>query len=907
MNKKTKNSGIREMSRNPYLWLIMITSVMFGVLFIRFILGEYAYVYVDMGADTFDINYPLYYLFADVFQGKGYENYMLNVGLGMDMSSYFYQYLNPLNMFVVLLPKSLLPWGILAATYIKLLMISIFGYKLFNKWIGNNWGSFSAALVWTFSSYVMLWGQHYGFCTSIALFTVFLYLVHLHVDDRGKNKNWLLILWITLMLISNYYFLYMSGIIGALYVVVYLFLQKKSFKRVIGKLLGLAGMGILGICIGGVCLIPTLNIFRASTRVAAVNMNGLDWMLKPYSVKWLLTFLSRFLSNNTLGIADEFSGKGNYYEAAMLFTSSLFCVSLPYLLSKKAVRVKTIMLTAGTIVLLLFPITGKIFTMNTHSQRWTFIVCFLEAFAVGMFVKFFIEEQEKKRIVGSVAAGAALAAAAISLVLYGESKNYYEVDISCIRLFAGFLVLYSILLLLGTFVKNFRRVMPVMLLLVLCVELIAANYPAINDRENPTRNQIAMEYYNDGTELVYDELQKMDDSLYRVAKTYESASENDSMAQGYPGFSSYLTTNPKELVAIKKMYGGTGVSDNFVHFGNDNYLLKSLLGMKYMLADPGNILSAQTYAYRNSFGRKDVYENTLALPFGYIYDQKWEYEEVKKMPVIERTLAALHGFYFTEEESETSYTEAGRTEGTEISLLNRVTEAVDCKTEQTAEGIYMSEMTEDPHILLNNVGDVFGSEPVYTITINADVSEKVDMALYYRTKGAESFSQEQIYIFRLRPKKEEWTYTIPGDVTDLRIDVSTKTDAVTIREISVNHCEADNGAFAGLKNSGVSEITYTGNTYRATVENTDVQTKMLCVPFLYSEGWNASVDGEKTKLYSINSGLCGIEIPEGTHEVVLEYRIPLERYGIYLTVGSSVFYLLWLFVSIVVKRRKIRK
>lgn len=893
-----KDSKLRRVVISPYLWLFLITSLLFGVLFIQFILGDYAYVYVDMGGDTFDINYPLYYLFSNVFHGGGYENYFLNVGLGMDMSSYLFQYLNPLNLLVVMLPASLIPWGVLLATYLKLILISMFGYKLFLRWIGHPWGSFVAALLWTFSSYVMLWGQHYGFCTSVMMFTIFLYLVHLFVEDGEKSRNWLLVLWITLMLFTNYYFLYMSGIIGAMYVIIYLAFHRESWKKILVKLLGLAGMGALGICIGGVCLIPTYNIFQGSTRAGAVNLNHLDSMLRPYKPKWLYGFLARLISNNTMGIANKYTGAGNYYEIAMIFTSSLFFVSLPYLLSKKGMRLKTLFLTVLSVVFLIFPFSGKLFTMNTATQRWSFILCMLEAFAVGMFVKLLLTEREKKRVSVCVAVGVVLTGCVYGLLFWGQAQKYFKLKEEYLIVFAVFMVIYGGLILLKSHSRKIDRVFLGLLAGVICVELVAANYPTINFRKNPTRNQVAVEYYNDGTREAWNDLRQQDDSLYRVSKTYESGSENDGMAQGYPGMSVYLTTNPKELIQLKEMYGGTGVSDNFVYFNNDNFLLNSLLGVKYMLANPGDGLSEQNYAYVKSVGSKDIYENQNALPFGYLYDHVWSKEQVEEMTEIERTLAAVHGFYFSDEdghkEGDTAYSQAVRQTEEGISLMDREFQAVDCQGTKTEEGIVMSNMTNDPHIEMKKVQDAFGEGAVHTITMKVKAPKKVDMALYYKTARDEGFRQDQIYIFHISPKNDTWIYTVPGDITDIRIDVSTEISDVTIQDIRVSNCPSDNKAYEKLQNTDIRDIAYTDNTYQATINNNAAGTQMLCIPFLYSEGWQASLDGEPVNLYDINSGLCGVEIPAGTHQVTLQYNIPHEKVGIALSLGGIFIYLLWI-------------
>ncbi len=909
MKSRKKSSFWRSAGKNPYVWLFLVISLLFGILFIRFILGEYAYFYMDCGADTFDINYPLYRLFSDVFHGEGYEDYFLNVGLGMDMSSYLYNYFNPVNLLVVLLPARLIPWGVLLATFIRLQLIGHFGYRLFYKWTGHIQGSFTAALLWTFSSYIMLWGQHYGFCTAMMMFTVFMYLVHLFADDREKSRNWLLVPWVTLTLFTSYYFLYMSGIIGALYVLVWCLMRRESPGKIFRKLSALAAMGALGVCMGGVSLMPILNIFQNSTRVGALTTRYAEVLYHPYSSRWLFGFLARLISNNTMDVGWNYTGAGNYYEMAMLFTSSLFFIVLPYLVIKKELRVRTLALTGVSVLALIFPLTGKIFTLNTSTQRWSFLICFLEAAAVGIGVKYIFAEKNRKYVLAGVISGVLLTAAVYGLLFYGQTKGYYELQPVYLIIFAVFLAVYGGIFIAASYGKG-RRLLPVIMIAVVAVELAAANYPTINFRQNPTRNQVAVEYYNDGTGEAWEALSQSDPSLYRVSKTYESASENDSMVQGYPGLSAYFTTNPSSLIQLKEMYGGNGISDNFVSFGNEDYLLLSLLGVKYLLTEPDYAVSARNFRYVKSAGGKDIYENLNALPFGYLYDKVVDKEELEALPVYERTLASLRGFHFTDEKSDTEYGTVTMEEPRETSLIDRDVQAVECRAERTSEGIRMSEMEADPHIIIENMGDALGEGTIHRISVEVDAEEEVDMALYFKSADDTAFSQDKISVFHITPEENEWSYLLPGDVTDIRIDVSTEISEVTVRDVRVSDCDSDNDALEKLKSSAVTDIQYEGNVYRANVENTSGGVEMLCVPFLYGQGWKGSVDGQEVKVYSINSGLCGLEIPEGSHQVTLSYEAPYKRLGQIVSLAGAAVYAAWLLASVYKKRigsKKVQK
>ena len=80
--------------KNELVWLFLLTSGLFAILYSKFILGGYAYVFTDTGADTMQINYAQYGLFSSLFR-SGESGYVLQAGLGMDVSSYYPAYLIP--------------------------------------------------------------------------------------------------------------------------------------------------------------------------------------------------------------------------------------------------------------------------------------------------------------------------------------------------------------------------------------------------------------------------------------------------------------------------------------------------------------------------------------------------------------------------------------------------------------------------------------------------------------------------------------------------------------------------------------------------------------------------------------------------------------------------------------------
>ena len=90
----------------------------------------------------------------------------------------------------------------------------------------------------------------------------------------------------------------------------------------------------------------------------------------------------------------------------------------------------------------------------------------------------------------------------------------------------------------------------------------------------------------------------------------------------------------------------------------------------------------------------------------------------------------------------------------------------------------------------------------------------------------------------------------------------------------------------------VASLDVNDSTYQAQVTNDMQENEMLCVPFFYQKGWTAQIDGEDAGVYNINEGMCGVEVPSGTHEIVLKYETPYQNYGVGMTIIGIIIFIL---------------
>ena len=59
---------------------------------------------------------------------------------------------------------------------------------------------------------------------------------------------------------------------------------------------------------------------------------------------------------------------------------------------------------------------------------------------------------------------------------------------------------------------------------------------------------------------------------------------------------------------------------------------------------------------------------------------------------------------------------------------------------------------------------------------------------------------------------------------------------------------------------------------------------LLVVSDTYSEGWEATMDGESVEILPTNLALRGVPVNAGTHTVVLTYRTPWLRVGLAISI-----------------------
>lgn len=874
-----------------YLLNLMVVTVIFCGLYHEFLFGGQMYAYADIGADTIDQYLPMTVFEVNALLAGNDGTYSLQFGLGKYCDGLLAKYLNPVELPLLLFGEENLHIGLMVSLYLKYALICLFALLYFRRLLKNDKTASVAAILWTFSGYAVLWGQHYSFLKAILCFTVAVYGFQVYLEG---DRNWHVVIpAVALLAGTSYYHLYIACFFFLFYGVAYLAFHGCGFTQILKKAGGFLLAMLPACCMAGAYLLPAVQAFLGSFRTGAVTAS-LSQESLFYTPKVIFTFAARLLSNNLFWVGDKFVGPVNYYECAMLSVSILFVFSLVYLLQGKNWK-RVLCITVICVVLLCMPVVSRILVFASNTQRWTYLLCFGEVIAIGLALTDVSKRRKeagfRKIFWRSVVITDVLLVLA-ALVLYRAHISvggWLLRPQTCVVLAATVALYHVVFLLMGK-----ERIAFAALMAAVAVELVVCNYATVNDRETISIAQWYEQMYNDGAEQVVEWIREQDDSLYRVNKTYSASNYHvDSLMQGYNGLGIYSSTNSADLIGLAKSYGYADAGHR-IRFDVDDMLANTMLGVKYILSKNDVDMDPDYFEKIYDDGTYQVYENLYWTGFGYLYQDQtaqtldWDRNRLEKVLL-------LSEYYYSTDSAETS---AELVEGTKTAeLLPELASCEGCEVtagdglqitaaEASVKLYFDMPQTEEGWLVsglrISMNAQAGSTVKMYTCSETQDFSE--------RNYGAASYDA-QTGICYVDSKVLDRPAGICLELSNAGRDVTIESiELILVEEAQLKQQLCD------LQDRSVTDFEQDGNVFRATVDNPDDTAGMLCVPIIYDEHWEAEVDGVSVEVENINGGLLGIEIQPGQHEVRLVYRSSAYAWGMVLSVvsiGAYLAFVLW--------------
>lgn len=901
--------------KHRILLLLVLSSAIFLALYRRFIFGDAVFMYTDLGSDGMSSSYPIITMLSRLLKSRDFSAFTLESGLGSDTTATFLQYLNPLKLFLLIFGRDRFHIGILIFLYIQHNLTALLGYGYFSILLKNKDAAVIPALIWAYASYIILWGQNYSFGTCILMFTLVMFLLQGAYDTGFKRYYFLLIPALALCLISNYYFYYMTAAFTAVYTLLYTLIAgerpdlpegTKKENRVLTtvlRLMRLLLIGIFSVVIGAVSVLPIISSFLTSNRTETTQQYGFEIIKQPYDLRTYLTFIGRFFSTDLFGTGNAFTGQLNYYEIAVLFVSTLFFFSVTYLLLSKKGVIPVILLTSVCTAMLYFRGAGWLLTFNISSQRYSFMICFAEVIAIAFFVRALTEGPGKVRLVLSVS----IASSGSAAILYGlhHYAPLFNFDLSrqAVIITVGSVAVYAFLLFLHVFEK-IRGGARALLLLAVCAELVIANSASLYERDYVTREEYASSLYNDGTNDAVSYITSLDSGFYRINTSTEYNYANEGMVDGFKSTTSYSSVNPASLHTLSRAHRVNQLSDNFFIVGYDEYYLFTLLSGKYLITDNGedrigDSMETSLFTQVDVTDTNKIFVNNNSLPFGYLYHNQIRKSAFEDLDSFERMKVLTNAYYKTNGgDGNVSLREYDIHRGKPMALVDKISHINNCSIEKNEDGTFTATAVgEDPFFIMA-LNDALSDDEfeVQYLHIAVDPAKTVGdgtLQTFILSNAYPDLSDCDNEIIPMSAALPDISKLLPDQANNIRVDLSDNS-SVTFRDLSLITDISAALEFQDLKATDISDITFENDVYSAVVKNPE-ESGMLCIPIPYTSGWTATVNDNDIQVQNINGGLCGVELPKGTCNVKMTYRLPYLKLAATISAGGlAVWFILFI-------------
>ena len=937
--------------RDTVLFLIF-ASLVFLVLYRRFIFGNAVYLYTDIGSDSTASSYPILVMLSRLFQEGNFSFYTLSSGLGSDTTATFLQYINPLKAFLLLFNRSTMPQGILLQLYLETIITAWAAYRYLLIVTKHVHASMAGGLLFAFCSYSVLWSQNLSYGVCVTMFALAMFALEAYLTKRSGMRFLALAGILALFLFTNYFFCYMTALFVIVYIPVRAVFLRESFRTAVFSFFTVGLGAVFAAAMSAAAVVAITGSFMGSVRTGDASRPLLTFLKKGIDPRMVFACAARLFSENMAGIGDEYRGPDNYYEIAALSLGALFFFAFFYMLYLKKTRLKVLLVSAAAFLALILPVLRYILNLNWLVMRFSYWISFLMCLLIALFLKEVLSDFDPKALLLGVLTALCASGALLGLLFLLSGKMDFTLSVRTACFSAAFIAVYGIVLLLVRKRILPHFCLPYLFLILIAGEILIMRHDTLYLRIYLTKEQFGSSAYSDTTDRAVQDIAAADQDLYRIASTENPFYANEGLVDGFNGTTLYNNTNPASLRSLALSYGTNEVSTPYFLSGYPQYWQFTYLAGRYLIreekkgepvTEPALFERIASYENRDGVTETVVYRNKNALPFGYLLKEEIPEETYLAADLDGRMKLLAESWYLTGGSAGTDGENTENTENTEnAEAADDSPGAADDSTKAGEEssgpddGDTVIDLTEsavwkNPHNLemtRSKHGTVFtatGDDPYIYVLIDtsketADSSDYLrlkvrtgnktvmrNIALYYLSEETPEPTQEWISTIFYNKYYPESLTLLPDGITGFRFDIDDDVDSVTVEALELVRCDHPEEHLTALKSSPVTDISFSRDLYQADLVS-DTQDAVLCVPFLYSAGWKAEVNGEETEVLNINGGLTGVRVGKGSSHVELRYVLPHFRLGVLISLVSTGLYLAaWLVLLVKETRRKRQK
>ncbi|WP_269084001.1 YfhO family protein [Pediococcus inopinatus] len=788
--------------------------------------------------------------------------YSFSKAIGGDMTgTWAYYLMSPFNLILLFFPGKSITTGIFIITVLKYafagLTFAILLQKLYPRatWLVPGLATAYALMGFSIANQLnLIWLDA----------PILLPLIILGIDrifTAGKIR-WF-VLWLSLMLIINYYMAYMICIFSILYFIFASARYYTSFHDSLTASKRFAGGALLSGGFASWILMPTFYILTQSKVQYTETSVKFKFDYFPFKM------ISKLLPG-TFNFQQMPSGLPNIFIGA-------FCIIgfILYFTSANIKRRERI--TAAIISLfLLLSLCFEPLNLFWHAMqfpwwypyRFSFIVSFWMIFLTARYL--FSKPTFNPRAL--LTTGFILIIGLIYLWLnLSKFKNYVDQN----QLIIG--CLFAALGLLSYVLLRQKPAFSWLITIIIVLDVFFNACLSLNNISFVSQS----EFGNYTTELdkTIGKIQKQDQGFYRIGKTY-MRTKDDAMQAAFNGGSHFSSTFETQIPNFMQKIGQPD-GDGFVTYSNGTLITDSLLGMKYWSKNIDSnqlgtsatstatpTLPALTYkpdlSSYNLIGQDSLtqtYKNPYALSIGFGASgsvKNFNGSKLDPMQYQEKLYGSLAGQTNSKLFTSQNFNEVVFQN---INQTTKLTGSVLKKNNLSKPGVVtfkFTPTTNDPYYL------TFGQDlNPDNATFTVDGKSLTQYSPYRNTVVVNfaNHSKGKTVTLKIQLKKMSlWL----ENFTLYRLN---QTKFTTLQQKLKQ---------ASLKVTSHNSHRIAGN---ITVSK---KNSFLMTTIPYGKGWHAKVDGKSVKVSKIASTFCGVQLTAGTHHVVLTYWPP------YLFIGLTI-------------------
>ena len=865
--------------RQDGVFLLLLVLLTVGVYW-KFLFGVKAFVFVDVGDDSYHQTIPIIMNRARTFFTEfNLARYNILIGLGQFESG-----INLTDFLIALFGENAVPYMAGLFQALKTVLAGWFFYRFVRVRGFDYRACVLTGLGYAFNGAMLTRLAFFSYSNEYMFVALALYALELLYQ---KENKWLFPLSAALLVQSFdairaiLYFL-----LFAVYTVFRGFVDADhaKVKDVLKRTLQVMGLQLLGYGMIAVLVLPGYLDLVFSNRLDTVSSAAANGGGELINANAILTSFLRSFSNEIMGNSTTYTGRNTYVCGPAFVIGVMNVLIFPQVFVKTANKKRIWYLLAvcaiGAYIVfapLRLIMNGFAYDRFKLSSFWITIIMLY--FGAIVWDRFFREGVFNKPLF--LLTGGGVLAVLLALTL----TDIRPIDTTAAWITIA-LVAASMLVVLLYQVKR-STVFSVLLVLVLSVDLAVNSFTSVDHRLTLTTDEYKASYLASGIRDLAASLKEDETDYFRICNFDSSYSELhcDAQANDYLSTSTYNGGSgvSNEYNRFTALIGGDLLNGSgYRTFANNDFStmlpIQTLLGVKYLVYDQDTIPYEPVVPYGYTLSEQDgcwVLENENALPLALAFDSVISASDLEQMSQIERREALLTRVMVADD---SPLLNAGLTTDSEpvrdLAALLEQTAVPLAQTDSSFVHENETEITRSEAALEHSIGTDYAIILVDIDSTNGSNEGETFTVSWADTAGG--FTEENSMWYSMPPGENQLLLELPIQGAQyLRIDTEWLTGSVTfvsVSEAQDDYFETYLESVSALRQNEFNFTQLSDKRIEGTI--TTDKTEVLLFTFLTDPGWSAYVNGEPAELYTIDGGFMGVLIDAGENEVSLRYHVP---------------------------------